>query len=79
MTQAERIIEKFGGKSAFRERFKVSASRLYRWITPKAKGGTGGRIPPKHQQKLLDAAREEGIDLSPDDFFDPPPAREDFQ
>lgn len=70
MTQAQRIIDMFGGKAAFQERFKISDSRLYRWITPKAKGGTGGRIPPKHQQALLDIAREEGIDLSPADFFD---------
>ncbi|MBB5074504.1 hypothetical protein HNQ69_001656 [Bartonella callosciuri] len=26
-------------------------------------------IPAKHQQKILDYAREHGIDLRPDDFF----------
>jgi hypothetical protein len=70
MTQASRIIDKFGGKAAFQEQFKISDSRLYRWLIPEAKGGTGGRIPAKHQQQLLDLAREQGVDLKPDDFFD---------
>lgn len=70
MTQAQRIIDKFGGKEAFQEKFQVSASRLYRWVTPEAKGGTGGRIPSKHQQALLELARAEGIDLQPADFFE---------
>lgn len=72
-TPAERIIDKFGGKEAFKAKFKISDSRLFRWLKPGAKGGTGGRIPPKHQQELLNIARAEGIDLKPDDFFEPPP------
>lgn len=48
----------------------ADVSRVYRWTYPKEKGGTNGRIPTKHQQKLLDAARAEGIDLAPEDFFE---------
>lgn len=72
MTQADRIIDKFGGKEAFRQKFKISASRLYRWTAPDAKGGTGGRIPSKHHPRLLEVARAEGVELSPADFFDMP-------
>lgn len=70
MTPAARIIDKFGGPEAFQQRFKISDSRLFRWLSPTAKGGTGGRIPPKHHQQLLDIARQEGIDLQPADFFE---------
>lgn len=70
MTPAERIVQKFGGRDAFREKYKISESRLYRWTAPAAKGGTGGRVPSKHQQKLLDLARAENVDLKPEDFFE---------
>jgi hypothetical protein len=48
----------------------VDVSRVYRWTYAKDVGGTGGHVPTKHQQTLLDRAREAGIDLSPHDFFE---------
>ncbi|UXT47821.1 hypothetical protein FY136_00655 [Agrobacterium tumefaciens] len=54
---------------------KVSAvtgkhiSRVYRWMYPKNRGGTGGIIPQGDAFALLAHARSEGIELSPDDFF----------
>lgn len=48
----------------------VSISRVHRWTYPKDRGGTDGLVPSKHQQPLLDKARELGISLSPADFFD---------
>ncbi|NTD84269.1 hypothetical protein [Agrobacterium tumefaciens] len=44
-------------------------SRVYRWMYPKARGGTGGIIPQADAFVLLAHARSEGIELSPADFF----------
>lgn len=44
-------------------------SRVYRWMYPKERGGTGGFIPQADAPVLLAYARDKGIDLSPADFF----------
>ena len=44
-------------------------SRVYRWMYPKSRGGTGGFIPQDEAQKLLGHAHRSGIDLNPADFF----------
>ena len=69
MTPAQRVIEKCGGEAAVAKMAGVHISRVHRWTYPKERGGTDGRIPSKHQQPLLDSARAQGIDLSPEDFF----------
>lgn len=54
---------------------KVSAitgkhvSRVYRWMYPKERGGTGGRVPQEEAEKLLAYAKENSIELTPADFF----------
>lgn len=70
MTPAERIIDKFKGEANVAKAAGVDVSRVHRWRYSKERGGTGGVIPTRHQQNLLDHARESGIDLSPADFFD---------
>lgn len=47
-------------------------SRVYRWMYPQKRGGTGGIIPPGDAQKLLSWARENDVALSPADFFHMP-------
>jgi hypothetical protein len=71
-TPAERVIEKCGGEQAIAKMVGVDVSRVHRWRYPKERGGTDGVIPTKHQQAILDRAREAGIDLKPEDFFDQP-------
>ena len=44
-------------------------SRVYRWMYPKDRGGTGGIIPQPDAFRLLSHARANGLDLKPDDFF----------
>lgn len=77
-TPAERVIEKCGGLAAVAKMAGVHITRVHRWAYPKGReGGTDGRIPTKHQQVLLDRARDQGIDLKPSDFFEPAPASQD--
>lgn len=69
MTQAERIIAKCGGISVVSEMTGVNHTRVYRWQITKARGGTGGLIPSRYHQTILDAAKARGVDLTPADFF----------
>jgi hypothetical protein len=66
---AEVIIEKFGGPAKVAALLDLDVSRVYRWTYPEERGGTGGFVPQKHQIKLLEAARTDGIALAPADFF----------
>lgn len=75
-TPAQRVVKKMGGPTAVAKLLGVDVSNVHRWGYPKSRGGADGRVPGKHQQELLNAARARGIDLSPDDFFDPPPSAE---
>lgn len=44
-------------------------SRVYRWMYPKERGGTGGYIPNSDIPLLLAYAKANDIDVSPADFF----------
>lgn len=66
---AQHIIDKCGGPRATAELAEVDVSRVHRWTYPKERGGTGGIIPAKRQALILRKAREQGIDLTPNDFF----------
>jgi hypothetical protein len=48
-------------------------SRVYRWMYPKERGGTGGLIPQTDAPTILKYARDNSIELSPADLF---PAQE---
>lgn len=69
---AQRVIEKCGGHDVVAGWLKVSTTSVYRWTYPKDKGGTGGVIPQKHWQALIQKAASDGIELTVEDFFDPP-------
>jgi hypothetical protein len=44
-------------------------SRVYRWMYPKERGGTGGLIPHGDALALLDFAKANDVALTPDEFF----------
>lgn len=66
---ARTIVYRLGGPAKVARSLGLNNSRPYRWMRPKSEGGTGGTIPSKHQQALLDLAHELGVDLGPADFF----------
>lgn len=66
---AKTVIEKFGGPAAVALITGRHVTRIYRWMRPRSEGGTDGLIPNKEALKLLAAAREKGIDLSPADLY----------
>lgn len=53
-----------------------SLVRVRRWTYPKERGGTGGLVPSDCQQVLLEGARQNGVNLKPEHFFERvPPLR----
>lgn len=80
-TAADHVIEKCGGFKQVSEWLDLDLSAVYRFTYPRERGGTDGVIPARHQAMLLQKARENGVDLRPDDFFvspvdEAPPAPE---
>lgn len=66
MAHAKTIIGKFGGTRPLATEIGLPASTVQSWKDT-------GLIPAKHQQAILDKAREKNIPLSPADFFDAAP------
>ena len=67
MTVAETLIEKLG-RQAIATACKVDISQTYKWTYPRTRGGTGGRIPAKHFQAILDLAETKGVEIDPWDL-----------
>lgn len=63
MSYSIAIIEKFGGTRKFAAALDLPPSTVQSWKDT-------GRIPSKHQQAVLDRARENNVELSPADFFE---------
>ncbi len=68
MGTVENIIAKFGGLTA------LATALGHRHPTTVQGWKARGVIPARQQARILAAARERGIELSPADFFDAPAA-----
>lgn len=73
MEPASSIIHKLGGEAVVAQSLGTAFTAPYRWQYSKEKGGTDGLIPQKHHPALLALAREQGTDLSAEDFLPPSP------
>lgn len=71
MEPAASIIERLGGPEPVAKATGTAYTAPYRWMARTEKGGTGGRIPQKHWQSLVDLGKSIGVDLTPADFFSP--------
>jgi hypothetical protein len=73
VTQAERIIERFGGVRNLIDALenigiKRDLTNIYRWTYSKEKGGTGGLVPTTALIDVIAAARKEGVFLTQEDL-----------
>ena len=73
VTQAERIIKKFGSAQKLNEALKMIGcgrriTAIYRWTYAREKGGTGGIIPSSVLFDILQAGRKVGIELTSEDL-----------
>lgn len=64
-TPAEYVVDKFGDGCirAAARKLDRSPGTVHRWLQPLEEGGTGGALPSKAQQHVMDVARELGIRL----------------
>lgn len=62
---AASVVEKCGGINATAKLIGRHRSVVNRWLLPAVQGGTGGQIPMRHAQRLL----EQVLALSEEDFF----------
>lgn len=67
---ADKVIAAFGGADAAAKAAGVPAKRIHAWAAPVEQGGGGGRIPAKHQGRILHAARRKRIRLAAEDLID---------
>lgn len=56
------IVVKFGGLGRFHELSRIATSTVWGWLLR-------GQIPTIQQQRVLDIARQNKIDIKPEDFF----------
>lgn len=77
MDPAHSLIRKFAPQGRLSSGINIVAqitgadrTRVYRWMRPKEKGGTGGLIPSQQQAKLFAYAQEHQLPVSPTDFFE---------
>lgn len=84
LTQAERVINRFGGipalvKALHNAGFTKQRAAIYKWTYAKGQsGGTGGIIPTQNIPEILKAAELEGVILTANDLDprgDPPPRK----
>lgn len=74
---AKSVIAKAGGVDAVATITGKHISRVYRWMLPPAKGGTGGTIPSKPAKAILLHAETEGLPITAADFFAPTPSSQE--
>ena len=71
MEPAHTIIKKLGGEAVVAKVTGTAFTAPYRWQHSRSKGGCDGRIPQKHVPLLLAYAREQGIELTAEEFLAP--------
>lgn len=67
-SQAERIIEKFGGASRLAVALGCGRGTVHKWTYPRDRGGTDGIIPSTQVGKVKAVAELLAIDLTPEDW-----------
>jgi hypothetical protein len=66
---ARTIIDRLGGVEVVARVTGKNRSRVYRWMYPTDRGGTGGLIPQRTIPRLLAYAEKNHIRLKPADFI----------
>jgi len=75
MEPATTIISRFGGALKLASLLGVHETTVRRWTYPREARGTAGVIPHWYHARLLALAREQGVDLRPEEFIITPERR----
>ena len=68
MTQADKIIARFGGVKELAQAIGRTAVTVHRWKYPRDRGGTDGNIPTSAIAAVMAAARARGLEFQPHDW-----------
>ncbi|EEX17024.1 conserved hypothetical protein [Citreicella sp. SE45] len=71
MEPASSIISALGGPTVVAEAIGIHRTRVSMWQAPRDRGGTNGHVPYRHVARLMELARERGVELGPADFMPP--------
>lgn len=66
MNPAQKILDRFGGLNAAARALGLPVSTVQHW-------GITGFVPARRQPLVLEKARELGVDIKAEDFFEDPP------
>lgn len=66
---AKTVVAKLGGPEVAAEVTGKHISRVYRWMAPREKGGTGGAVPQEDAEAILQFAAENSLPIVAADFF----------
>ena len=69
LNPAARIVSRLGGPIVVANITGTSYTAPYRWQAPRERGGTGGTIPQRYHEPLLQHARASRIKLRKIDFW----------
>ncbi len=67
-TPAEIMVQRLGGVTDAARALGMARRSIYRWLWPRAKGGTGGRIPTNKQRKVLAACAKAGRPMTSEEI-----------
>ncbi len=67
-TQAQRIIDKFGGVPQLAQLINRMPQAIYRWTYPASRGGTDGYIPTSAIDEIKAAALMIDLPLTAEDW-----------
>lgn len=68
-TPAEYVVYIFKGTRALARALKYSPSAISRWKRSCEDGGCSGNIPTAAQRKILELARKNKLDITPNDLM----------
>lgn len=66
---ADIVISRFDGVRPLARLLGKDPSTIHRWRMPAAKGGLDGRVPSQVQVRLLELAKEHGVELTADELI----------
>lgn len=72
MSPADKVIHAFGGVRAVARALGVNSSSVSRWRMPAERRGLDGRVPSRHQARILQIARDSGMALAAEDLIHEP-------
>ena len=67
---AYRVVYELGGVRPTSRIVEVSASAVSRWMMSVDRGGTGGRIPQRHWQTIINYAKKNKLNIKLTDVSD---------